>query len=196
MSITTATELKTAIANWMHRSDLKERMDEFIALAEAGFNRDLRARAMEADFASVALVNNAATLPTDFLAFKELRFDGSPAYTITPAPIEYIRSKQPYTGSPVSFALTQSTVVCDGVGSIKGTYYKAIPTLTTNAANWLLSSHPGVYLFACLREANLYAQDAENANLCGQRAQMLLDDLQAAETANLTNGGPLVRRAR
>ena len=42
MAITTNSELNTAVANWLSRSDLTSRIPEFIALFEAKFNRDMR----------------------------------------------------------------------------------------------------------------------------------------------------------
>ena len=42
MSITTYGELQTAVANWLNRTDLTQRVPEFIALAEARFRRELR----------------------------------------------------------------------------------------------------------------------------------------------------------
>ena len=47
MAISNYTELNTAVANWLDRDDLTDRIPEFIALAEARFNRLLRIRAME-----------------------------------------------------------------------------------------------------------------------------------------------------
>ena len=44
MSITTQPELLTAASNWLNRSDLSGRLEEVIAIAEAGFNRRLRTR--------------------------------------------------------------------------------------------------------------------------------------------------------
>ena len=40
MAITTYAELKTAISNWLDRTDLDDRIPEFIALAEARHRRD------------------------------------------------------------------------------------------------------------------------------------------------------------
>jgi len=47
MAISTYSELQTAVANWLDRDDLTDRIPEFIALAEARFNRVLRLRSME-----------------------------------------------------------------------------------------------------------------------------------------------------
>ena len=42
MAINTYATLQTAVANWLDRSDLTDRIPEFIALAEARMNRNLR----------------------------------------------------------------------------------------------------------------------------------------------------------
>ena len=42
MAINTYATLQTAVANWLDRSDLTDRIPEFIALAEARMNRTLR----------------------------------------------------------------------------------------------------------------------------------------------------------
>jgi len=56
MAISTFAELKTAAANWLDRSDLTDRIPEFIALAEARFNRILRIRAMETVSTAILLL--------------------------------------------------------------------------------------------------------------------------------------------
>ena len=47
MAIGTYAELQTAVANWLDRDDLTDRIPEFIALAEAKMNRVLRISLME-----------------------------------------------------------------------------------------------------------------------------------------------------
>ena len=46
MAIGTYAQLQTAVANWLDRSDLTDRIQEFIDLAAALINRNLRIRAM------------------------------------------------------------------------------------------------------------------------------------------------------
>jgi predicted PurR-regulated permease PerM len=46
MAIGTYAELQTAVANWLDRGDLTERIKEFIGLAEARMNRVLRLQLM------------------------------------------------------------------------------------------------------------------------------------------------------
>lgn len=198
MAITTATELKSAIANWAHRDDLADRLDEFIAIVEARLNRNLRVRAMEATLGSTALVDGALTLPADdFLAFKELRYDGSPSYTLEPRPIEWIRNQPVDANQPRYYAVANTQVVCwPTAGSIKGTYYQRLPSLTANASNWLLTAYPDLYLYACLEEAYIYALDIETASVWAKKSQAILDQVQSSDNANALSGGPLQIRLR
>ena len=72
MALTTYTELKTSLANWLNRSDLTtEIADDFIKLAEADFNSKLRVRSM---VAQTTITINAETeaLPTGFLQVRDL----------------------------------------------------------------------------------------------------------------------------
>ena len=87
MAIGTFAELKTAAANWLDRSDLTDRIPEFISLAEARFNRVLRVRDMEA--VSTAISTSAGTreydLPTRFVQMKEFHLTTDPL-----TPLAYI----------------------------------------------------------------------------------------------------------
>ena len=47
MAIGTYAELQTAVANWLDRGDLTDRIKEFISLAEARMNRVLRLQLMD-----------------------------------------------------------------------------------------------------------------------------------------------------
>jgi len=72
MAISTFAELKTAAANWLDRSDLTDRIPEFIALAEARFNRILRIRDMETVSTSISTVaGNEGIFPSHRLCADE-----------------------------------------------------------------------------------------------------------------------------
>lgn len=199
MAISTYEELKTAIASWTNRSDLTSLLPDFIRLAEARLNRVLRTTDMEESLATTALTNGAATLPTGFIAFKELRYDGDTNYTLRPKPLEWIRAQETNTSSaPRFFAVANTQVVCwPTAGSIIGTYYKAIPALASNSTNWLLTDHPDLYLFASLVEAGLYTQESEaTMAMWATKATALIDAVQRADDANQFDGGVLATRAR
>ena len=66
MAITTYAELQTAIADWLNRADLDQKIPEFITLAESTLNDVLRASDMVTN-STVALTSGRATLPADAL---------------------------------------------------------------------------------------------------------------------------------
>lgn len=197
MAITTATELRTALEGWLYRTDVTARLDEFIALFEARFNRDVRVRGMEASMASTALVSGAVANPTAFLAWKELRCDTDHDYTLEPRPLEWIRNQADYAASPLYFAVMDAQTVCYPTsGSVLGTYYRFLPSLTSNSTNWLLTAHPDLYLMGSLEEAAIYTRDETLMAMASRRAASILESLKASDTANALNGGPLTARAR
>jgi hypothetical protein len=197
MSISTYSELQAAVAGWLHRDDLTLLIPDFIRLAEARLSRKLRTRAMLTDFPTVALVSGAASLPSGFRAFKELRYDGSPGYTLEARPLEWIRSQSDNAGRPLYFAVTSTQVICwPQSGSIRGTYYTEIPALASNSTNWLLTAHPDLYLFAALTESALYTQDDTRVPFWAEKAKALIEEVQGEDNANSVNGGPLTARVR
>jgi hypothetical protein len=195
--IGTYEELLTAIPLWANRSDLTGMLPGFVRLFEARCNRDLRVRAMETSLTSTALVDGAFTLPSGFLAFKELRYDGSPAYTLEPRPAEWIRDQADLASAPLYFALTGDQCVCYPTsGSVKGTYYTEIPSLAANSTNWLLTNHPDAYLWGALQEVAMYTRDANLAAAASERLRITLSSIEGTDKANSLAGGPLTVRAR
>ena len=65
MAITTYAELQTAVSNWLDRTDLTARAPEFIALAEASMQRDIRHYSMEAR-AALTIDGRYEDLPADW----------------------------------------------------------------------------------------------------------------------------------
>ena len=60
MALTTYAELKASIADWLNRDDLTAAIPDFISLAEAEFQRDIRHRYM--------IVRSRATIDSRFSA--------------------------------------------------------------------------------------------------------------------------------
>ena len=68
MALSTYTELKSAIANWLNRSDLtSEISDDFIVLTEADLNAKLRIRQMHAQ-TTITIDAETESVPTGFLS--------------------------------------------------------------------------------------------------------------------------------
>ena len=84
MAISTYSELQTAVANWLNRDDLTDRIPEFITLAEARFNRALRIRAMEGLYtASTVKDQRNYNLPTNYLQMRSFRINQDPKIALS-----------------------------------------------------------------------------------------------------------------
>ena len=67
MALSTYTELKASVANFLNRSDLTtEIQDDFIKLTEADFNAKLRIRQME-QIDDVTINAETVTVPSGFI---------------------------------------------------------------------------------------------------------------------------------
>ena len=162
MAIGTFAQLKTAAANWLDRSDLTDRIPEFIALAEARFNRILRIRDMET--VSTAISTAAGTreysLPTGFVQMKEFHLSTDPL-----TPLAYITPEMMtrlWAGSaqakPQVFTIIADNVrlgpAPDAVYTTSMLYYKTFTALSDSATtNEMLTNNPDVYLYGTLLEA-------------------------------------------
>ena len=66
MAISTYSDLQAAVGNWLNRTDLTDRVPDFIALSEAQMNRRLRVRQMVTR-AEAILAGEFVDAPSDML---------------------------------------------------------------------------------------------------------------------------------
>jgi hypothetical protein len=181
MAIGTYAQLQSAVADWAARADLSPRMADYITMAEARFNRELRVRQMETE-ATVTMSEGTGTLPTDFLAMKRVTYQGSPVtelYYQTPA---YLQDAYPDTtaSDPVVYTLEGLSIKVRPITStsIKMLYWQKIPALSDAATtNWLLTAHPDLYLAATLAEVAQWEPDMNDAGRYEARTQDLIERL-------------------
>ena len=84
MSINTFAELKTAIANFLARDDLTDRIPEFIELAEGRINRELETREQEKRAtATLTADNEYVSLPSDLRQIRSVKLSQTPIVTLT-----------------------------------------------------------------------------------------------------------------
>ena len=74
MSISTYSELKTSIANWLNRDDLTSVIPDFIALNEADMDRRIRHWRME-QRATATIDTRYTALPSDFMEAVRFHLD-------------------------------------------------------------------------------------------------------------------------
>ena len=81
MAVSTYTELKASIANWLNRSDLSDEIaDDFIKLTEADFNAKLRIRQME-QIDTVTINAETVSVPTA-VSYTHLRAHETPEHRV------------------------------------------------------------------------------------------------------------------
>lgn len=203
MALTTYAELKTSVGDWLNRSDLTATVPDFISLAEAQIERNLRTRQML--LRSTATIDTEyAAVPADFLEVKSFKLDSSPP---TPLQFETIDSMDNlstvYTsaGKPAYFSVVggQFRFVPTPDTSYTGelTYYAKLSKLSdSNTTNWLLTSSPDVYLYGALMQAAPYLQDDARITVWASLYRSGLQELTLADDRGATSGGVLVTRAR
>lgn len=195
MAITTYAELKTSITNWMHRGDLASYVDDFIDMAEAVMNRELRLSEMEVR-ATVTATSEYTTLPTGLLELRNVQTNATPVQTVSFRTPEQMDAKNAgEVGTPRFYTVigdefqwypvpTSSTMEVD--------YYKSITPLDdTNTSNFLLASHPDLYLQGCLQQACIFTRDASGAAMHGQEFARLLSDLNRTSKRKKFSGAPM-----
>lgn len=185
MALATYSDLKTAVANWLHRSDLSTQIVDFIALAESQIRQDVRCRAMEQS-ATGSLSSATVALPTRFAEARRVLINDEPCRYVTPEEFQPRRLWQTrlYTIEGQNFRFQQSS------GTYQIDHWQWFAPFSGNSdTNWLLTNHPDIYLCASLAEAAIYLRD--DPAQWATKYQAAIAKLKRAE-ANVT--GPLVVR--
>ena len=199
MAISTYAELQTAVANWLDRDDLTDRIPEFIALAEARMNRVLRLRMMESKYtaSTVASQRNYA-LPTGYIQMRNFQINTDPI-----TPVQYV-SPEIYDrlyGSTQSGTPQFYTVIANELqlGPIPGSvmtmemlFYKKISSLSpTNTTETMLTENPDIYLYGALLEAEPFIMNDERVPLWMQGFSQAVADLQEQDNKDRHSGSTL-----
>jgi len=175
MSISTYTELKSALADWLLRDDLAAVIPTFISLAEADINRRVRHWRME-ERVALSISGQHTDLPDGFLEVAMMTLSAS-----RPVRMELISRGEMQdrreinantTGLPQYYAITGGQIEVyptpNDTYSVDFAYIKSPTALSdTNATNWLLTYHPDIYLHGALLQAAPYLKDDERVGLWG-----------------------------
>jgi len=180
MAIGTYAELKTAIANWLARSNLSDRIPEFVTLAVADIHygikapdggwvvEPLRIRQMETS-ADITINARTAAFPTGYLESRRLYIDGSPVEEVFwRSPQDLWALDSTTNGKPCYYTEEAENFVFsplpDATYTGKLLYLKKFTDFSADGdTNWLLTNHPGIYLEASLHRALAYARNMEGA---------------------------------
>jgi hypothetical protein len=195
MSITSYTTLLSALASWNNRSDLTARYPEFIALAEAHFNREILNPLGEA-VATQSVSTETVALPADFVQAKHVFLDTDPNATLTAMSIAALRDTYTWSGKPVAYALSAGDIVLgpspDTAYTVSLTYVAKLTGLSpANETNWLLLAHPDLYLRAVRYYSLEYLKNYEAAERELAAVGGIIDSINRAANRARLPAGPL-----
>ena len=199
MAISTYAELQTAVANWLDRDDLTDRIPEFIALAEARMNRVLRIRLMEAKYtASTVGGQRNYALPAGYLQMRNLQINTTPirpCQYVTPEIYDRLYGST-LTGTPEIYTIVADEIqlgpIPAGVQTIEMLFYKMISALSvTNTTEAMLTANPDIYLYGALLEAEPFIMNDERVPLWAQGFSQAVADLQEQDNKDRHSGSEL-----
>lgn len=205
MALSTYSELKTSIANWLNRSDLtSEIADDFVKLTEADLNSKLRIRKMVTQ-TSVTVSAETASLPSGFLQVRDFYItEGGTKYALrymTPPQMDQIKGSST-SGQPIAYTILGDTFrfAPTPAASYTGTlnYYKSFDALSdSNTSNFILTNHPAIYLYGSLYHASnfLGGIDPNQAGNWRQMYEVSLERLERNDREDQFSGSPLQIRS-
>tara|TARA_R100000654_G_scaffold66166_1_gene94269 strand:- start:210 stop:884 length:675 start_codon:yes stop_codon:yes gene_type:complete len=205
MALSTYTELKASIANFLNRSDLtSEIQDDFIKLTEADFNSKFRVRKMIAQ-STFTIDSETEALPTGFLQVRDYYIlSGStkhPLRYMTPSQMDQVKGTS-QTGIPQAYTILGDTFrfMPKPDASYSGVinYYKKFDALSdTNTTNFILTDHPAIYLYGSLFHAAnfLGGFNPQQVQSWTQMYATALERLELNDREDQFSGSPLQIRS-
>jgi len=213
MAIGTYAELQTAVANWLDRDDLTDRIPEFIALAEARMNRALRiAMMLNVDETTLggaaALVGGTRdyALPSGYLQMVDFHLRTSPIITlsyITPENMNRMwagsNSGQPQAYTIFSDNASGSPVKKIRLGPAPSSaydysimFYKKIDALSdSNTTEPMLTDNPDVYLYGALLEAEPFLMNDQRVQLWANALREAINEIQLQDNKDRHSGSAM-----
>ena len=203
MSINTYAELKTAIANFLARDDLTDRIPEFIEISEARINRELETREQEKRAtATLTADNEYVSLPTDLRQLRSVKLNKTPIVTLTYLSPDMLDQEYSSDGSgtPASYSIIGQELKIrpkpDSDMTAEIIYYGNVDALSdTNTSTTLLIRSPDIYLFGALASAYDYLLDTANAGLYDKKFTTAIEEVRYDEQRSNYSQGRLQMRS-
>lgn len=191
MALSTFAELKASIADWLNRADLTSQIPDFITMAEARFNRELRCDDMD-ESATLTITSGAATVPTGLLSVRSIKLTSDPYTVLKYQPPSVIEEADPEdTGAPGFYTRVGAGFVMwpPTSAAARIRYRKVLTPLSDGApSNWLLASHPDLYLATPLALAYGLIKDEQRFQLWESAATGLIAAINRANLMQQEDG--------
>jgi len=199
MSIATYSELQTALAKYLARTDLTDQISDFIRFAELRLRRELRIRQMLKSVTTLTVSGTATVaLPSDFLEIRDLIVSTNPIQPLTySSPSIFSRNARVTEGGkPLDYTILatefQLAPVPDSAYTIKMLYYAAPEFLSsTNSSNAFMANAPDALLYGSLLEAEPYLMNDARINTWGTMYDRAISTLTKSDESAQYSGVPL-----
>lgn len=168
MALNTYTAIKSAVADWLAREDISDRIIDFITISEAQIYRDVKLVAME-NAATIPLVFGQIEydLPDRMTEMRNIYVDTNPLTKLeyrTPEQliIEYPR---PGVGRLVAYTIVNGKIKLNATGgddpvtpnNLVISHWAALTPLSDiNPTNWLTTDAPDMLLYGALIASEMY----------------------------------------
>jgi len=199
MSIASYSELQTAVANYLARTDLTSQITDFIRFAELRLRRELRIRQMLKSVTTTATSGDSTVeLPSDFLEIRDFIVVTNPVQPLTySSPSAFSRNtRTTESGKPLDYTILASEFqlapVPDSAYTLKLLYYSAPTFLSdSNTSNAFLANAPDALLYASLLEAEPYLMNDARVNTWGGMYDRAISTLTRSDESSQYSGVPL-----
>lgn len=198
MALSTYSELKASIADWLNRDDLTSVIPDLITLCEADLNRRLRVREMIAR--STGTTSTQFTiLPSDFLEARNVQINTSPPAVLdyrSPEALDRYRATiGDNADTPIYYTLIGDTIEVaptpDSEVTIEIVYYKKLTPLSDANPNFILQTHPDVYLYGSLLHSAPYLHGDERIGTWAGIYDAKVERMNDADSSSQHSGNTL-----
>ena len=191
MSLDSYARVKSAVARWLDTPDLDAAIGDFITLAEAQLNRiidDDVNLTVKADWLFSAADR---AVPDDFNGLVSL--SGPAGVVRYKPPVEFF-DLEPFSGVPQVYTVAAGKVSVwpqpEAAVVLTARYRVRLDALNLGP-NWLIDTHPDVYVFGALVEAAGYVVGEQRLPVWQVRFQAAVDQINEKARRVSVGGGPL-----
>jgi|SRR5210317_1240602 len=213
MALTNYAGLKGAIADFLNRDDLTARIPDFITLAEASINREIRHYEME-NRATAELSGQYLDRPNDWMETIRFHVTGSGTTNLkllsAAAMADKRQGAEDTTGHPKYYCHVERAFevypTADATYEVELYYYEKVPALASLPAdsdggeaavtNWLLTDHPDVYLYGSLMHSAPYLAEDERVGVWAQLYSAAVKRVNESGEDAINSGSGLTLKVR
>lgn len=193
MAISTYAELLSAVENHLDRSDIDDRIVEFVVLGEARIGREIKCRQME-QRVSTTPTSVYVNLPSDFVSMRGVRIQGSEIGWLKFVTPDVFFQNVPETNSSESIIYTifgdELVFAKTPTNDVELWYYKKLTALSS-ATNTLFTVNPDLYLYAALTASAPYLVDDKRIAVWESLYAMVRDSVNVSHEQGRFPSGSL-----